>query len=174
VRGGRRELALPTPAEVRQADRGWRPKFRLPSIPAGQETNVLRRHGFRTWSDIYPVRQRVVTEELLSLASNASDDEAVVRALRLAIIGSAEMAGYLSRWDRFYLKSYESMAGHRFNFTTFAAEPNVWGTKESGRGSVTRRIRSFEKAAAWMRTRNIVELHIQGPLSPPNRESADA
>ena len=56
-----------------------------------------------------------------------------VRAISIAIIGSAEMAGHLSHWDRYYLKSYESMAGHRFNLTTFAVEPNVWGTVSSGR-----------------------------------------
>jgi putative DNA methylase len=165
VSGGRRELAFPTRAEVRQADEGWEPALRLPQIPSGQETHVLHRHGFRTWNDIYPRRQHVVIEKLLSLTAKACEDETVVQALRLAIIGSAEMAGHLSRWDRFYLKSYESMAGHRFNFTTFAAEPNVWGTKKSGRGTVTRRVHSFEKAAAWLRLNSAGELSIDGPLS---------
>lgn len=163
VSDGRRELAYPTRAEIRQADQGWEPSLRLPDIPAGQETNVLHRHGFRSWNDIYPPRQRVVIEELLSLAARACEDEPVVRALRLAIIGSTEMAGHLSRWDRFYLKSYESMAGHRFNFTTFAAEPNVWGTKKYGRGTVTRRVRSFERAAAWLRSHEAGDLSIDGP-----------
>ena len=45
----------------------------------------------------------------------------------MAVLGTAEMAGLLSRWDRYYLKSYESMASHRFNFTTLAVEPNVIG-----------------------------------------------
>lgn len=165
VSGGQRELAFPTRAEVRQADQGWEPSLRLPDIPAGQETHVLHRHGFRTWNDIYPPRQRVVIEELLSLAANVSEDETIVRTLRLAIIGSAEMAGHLSRWDRFYLKSYEAMAGHRFNFTTFAAEPNVWGTKKYGRGTVTRRVRSFERAAAWLRSHKAGNLSIEGPLA---------
>jgi putative DNA methylase len=122
------------------ANKGWSDDARLGAIPQGQETRVLLRHGFTQWDDLYPGRQHHVTTQLLALAADASDDPAVVRALRLAIIGSAEMAGLLSRWDRFYLKSYESMAGHRFNFTTFAAEPNVWGALASGRGSVSRRV----------------------------------
>jgi adenine-specific DNA methylase len=61
------------------------------------------------------------------------------------------MAGYLSRWDRWYLKSYEAMAGHRFNLTTLAAEPNVWGTAASGRGTLRRRLRLLGRAADWLR-----------------------
>lgn len=161
----RRELGFPTEEEVRQADEGWKPKMRLPAIPDGQETKVLLRHGFRTWGDIYPTRQRVVIETLLALTDKATHNEATARALRLTIIGAAEMAGYLSRWDRFYLKSYESMAGHRFNFTTFAAEPNVWGTRVSGRGSVTRRVTSLDKAGTWLRARGAADLRIDGPVS---------
>lgn len=86
------------------------------------------------------------------------------RALELAVIGTAEMAGQLSRWDRFYLKSYEAMAGHRFNFSTFVAEPNVWGTQASGRGTVQRRLRSFAKAASWMEGRDHGESPVDGPL----------
>lgn len=166
-----RELAVPTPAEVAQAERGWAPSLALAEIPAGQETQVLRRHGFRTWADIYPARQRAVIERLLALAGEASEDPNVIRALRLAIVGSTEMAGLLSRWDRIYLKSYESMAGHRFNFTTFAAEPNVWGTAAAGRGSVSRRLLSFDKAAKWLRAQAPNGLQIEGPLPVSRRRS---
>jgi 16S rRNA G966 N2-methylase RsmD len=166
-----RELALPTSAEVDQAERGWAPSLALAEIPVGQETQVLRRHGFHTWADIYPARQRAVIERLLALAGEASQDPKVIRALRLAIVGSTEMAGLLSRWDRFYLKSYESMAGHRFNFTTFTAEPNAWGTEAAGRGSVSRRLASFDKAARWLRDRAPDGLEIEGPLPASRRRS---
>ena len=73
----------------------------------------------------------------------------------MAILGTAEMAGHLSRWDRFYLKSYESMASHRFNLTTLAAEPNVIGVGMQGRGTLRRRLRLFEKAADWFADRSI-------------------
>jgi putative DNA methylase len=170
--GRERELALPTDAEVKQAESGWAPTLTLPEIPPGAETRVLRRHGFRTWSDLYPPRQRVVTERLLALAVDAALDPNVVRALRLAIVGSTEMAGMLSRWDRYYLKSYESMAGHRFNFTTFTTEPNVWGTRASGRGSVRRRLVSFDKAAHWLRQRLPNGVTIEGPIPVSHRRTA--
>ena len=170
--GRRRELGLPTSAEIAVAQNGWDDNARLGPIPQGQETRVLLRHGFTQWDDLYPPRQHHTTTRLLDMAAQASDDPAVVRALRLAIIGSAEMAGLLSRWDRFYLKSYESMAGHRFNFTTFAAEPNVWGALASGRGSVSRRIRAFAKASRWFESRTHHTLRVEGPLLASRRRSA--
>jgi len=143
VQGGKRTISPPTPAEIRQADGPrWRPRRALGPIPAGRETRVLRRHGFRTWGALYPRRQRVVLEGLLQLAE--SDAE------RAAILGVTEMAGLLSRWDRYYLKSFEGMAGHRFNFTTLPVEPNVWGVARAGRGTLRRRMRAMEKAAAWL------------------------
>jgi 16S rRNA G966 N2-methylase RsmD len=150
-----RELDFPTPAEVRLADgRRWKPRTELEAIPPGQETSVLLRHGFRTWGDLYPRRQRCITERMLELAPEAAaGDENVLRALRFAIVGSTEMAGYLSRWDRYYKKSYEAMAGHRFNFTTFAVEPNVWGAGKSGRGTTSRRLAAFVEAAEWLEER---------------------
>jgi adenine-specific DNA methylase len=91
-----------------------------------------------------------MVEELLVLAEDCTDDPAVLAALRSAIIGSTEMAGLLSRWDRYYLKSYESMAGHRFNFTTLSVEPNVWGMPASGRGTTLRRLLRLVKASEWL------------------------
>ncbi|MDQ3659728.1 MAG: hypothetical protein M3454_01440 [Actinomycetota bacterium] len=163
--GRRRELALPSEEELRRADDvQWKPARELGAIPAGQETRVLLRHGYKNWEDLYPRRQRVVLERLLALAPEATDDAATLRALQLAIVGASEMAGQISRWDRLYLKSYESMAGHRFNFTTFAAEPNVWGTPASGRGTVSRRLKVFSKASTWLHARALRDLSVQGPL----------
>jgi putative DNA methylase len=147
---GLRELDLPTAAEVAQADDGWSPKRSFGAIQFGQETQVLLRHGFTHWHDLYPSRQRVVVEALLNVAKGLNITEQSRTALTAAIIGSTEMAGLLSRWDRWYLKSYESMAGHRFNFTTLTAEPNVWGTAVAGRGTVLRRIEQIRKAALWL------------------------
>lgn len=164
--GRRRELGLPTAAEIEQAEGSqWQPRRSLGAIPDGQETRVLTRHGFAGWGDIYPRRQRVVMETLLDLAAEATDETRVRRALELAVVGTAEMAGLLSRWDRYYLKSYEAMAGHRFNFSTFVAEPNVWGTQASGRGTVHRRLRSFAKAARWMEQRGHAKPAVEGPFA---------
>ncbi len=94
-----------------------------------------------------------MVRQLISLLPECSTDAAVQAALRMAIIGSTEMAGHLSRWDRWYLKSYEAMAGHRFNLTTLAVEPNVWGTEVSGRGTVLRRLGHLVRAAEWLHSR---------------------
>lgn len=161
----RRELSLPTTGELTAAQASHlHPTLSLGPIPEGQETSVLRRHGFKRWEDLYPRRQRAMTEKLLGLASRCSSDEAIVSALKLAIVGSTEMAGHLSRWDRYYLKSYESMAGHRFNFTTLPVEPNVWGTTTSGRGTTLRRLVQLVKAAEWLQTHTRTRLRVQGPV----------
>jgi putative DNA methylase len=148
--GKRREFALPSPEELRQADKRWKPKLSLGLIPPGTETSVLLRHGYRDWADLYPRRQRAVTEALLDLASEASDEQDVVDALRMAIVGTTEFAGHLCRWDRFYLKCNDATAGHRFNFSTFVPEINVWGAGQVGRGTVSRRVRSMAKASQWV------------------------
>jgi adenine-specific DNA methylase len=154
--GIRRELAFPTASESKQAhDQAWKPKRRLGSIPDSPETRVLRRHGFKSWADLYPKRQRYVMEQLLRLVRSTSPTPTILKALTMALLGTAEMAGLLSRWDRYYLKSYESMASHRFNFTTLAVEPNLLGVGLHGRGTLQRRMRLFEKAAAWFEANKI-------------------
>lgn len=153
----RRELAHPTEAELLQAESdAWRPRRKLGDIRDGPETRVLTRHGFVSWADIYPRRQRAVTEKLLSYARRITPDPVVAQALEMAILGTVEMAGHLSRWDRFYLKAFEAMASHRFNFTTFTAEPNVIGAGVSGRGTATRRLLSFERASKWMSEKRLL------------------
>lgn len=146
----RRELGIPTSVECLQADGPqWKPQRRLGAIPDTSETRVLIRHGFKTWADLYPARQRVVMEELLKKARALSVPENTRSAVTMAVLGTAEMAGLLSRWDRFYMKSFESMASHRFNFTTFTVEPNVLGAGLDGRGTFRRRLRLYERASRW-------------------------
>jgi adenine-specific DNA methylase len=171
-KGRKREVALAVKEEIETADSGhWRPTVHLGEIPQGQETRVLLRHGFVRWQDLYPRRQRVILEQLLAMATEAATDERELSALRLAIIGSAEMAGHLSRWDRYYLKSYESMAGHRFNFTLLPVEPNVWGASASGRGTVRRRVEALAKAAEWLERRLPSRSRIEGPLPSSGNRS---
>lgn len=95
-------------------------------------------------------------ERLLRLSRAAGFSSDVQRALRMAVLGTAEMAGLLSRWDRFYLKSYESMASHRFNFTTLAVESNIVGVGRYGRGTLRRRLELFRRAAGWLENHGIV------------------
>lgn len=161
---GGRALGLPRPEEVVQADNRYGSKPALGRIPDGQETRVLLRHGFRKWEDIYPHRQAWMLDRLLAHLRELDCTGPTTAAIRLAIVGAAEMAGYLSRWDRFYMKSYEAMAGHRFNFTTLACEPNVWGANGTGRGTVSRRLVAFSKASTWFAKNCVSHLDITGPV----------
>ena len=163
--GGQREINPPTPAELAAAEGPrWAPTIDLPAIEPGIETSVLLRHGMTHWHDLYPARQRVVIEALLAACpSAAAGDARTAAALEAAVIGATEMAGYASRWDSRYLKAYEAVANHRFNFTTLAAEPNVSGAPGFGRGTVDRRVAQLAKAAVWLDERIGRPLSVEGP-----------
>lgn len=170
---GQREIGPPTPAELDAAeDPQWAPARDLPGIEPGIETSVLRRHGMTHWHDLYPARQRVVIEALLAACPAAAGGDArTAAALEAAVIGATEMAGYASRWDSRYLKAYEAVANHRFNFTTLAAEPNVWGAPEFGRGTVDRRLTQLAKAAIWLDERIGRSLNVDGPTPATARRT---
>ena len=163
----RQEIVAPSASEVLQAsDEHWSPTTDLGPIEVGPESRALLRHGFERWQDCYPARQRAIMEALVE-ACRGVEDPKVAGAVALAAVGTAEMAGYLSRWDRKYLKAYEAMAAHRFNFTTFACEPNVWGAG-IGRGTFRGRLRALSRAARWMRA-NAPDLRVDGPLKSGRR-----
>ncbi|HET9733528.1 MAG TPA: hypothetical protein VFP54_12715 [Acidimicrobiales bacterium] len=172
---GRREIGPPTAAELAaSADSYWHPSQALPAVAPGIETSVLRRHGIGYWHDLYPARQRVILEALLGACGPAADgDPKLEAALRAAVLGSVEMAGYASRWDARYLKAYETVANHRYNLTTFAAEPNVWGAAESGRGTVERRLAHIAKASVWL-TERCGSVTVDGPLPASRRRTLPA
>jgi len=147
---GRREIDTPAEQESRAAsDQEWEHSLDLGKIPETTETRVLHRHGYERWEDCYPTRQLHLLETLLECCSEVAASKKDRKALRIAVIGSAEMAGHLSRWDRWYLKSYEAMANHRYNFTTLSCEPNVWGASV-GRGTARRRLIQLQKASEWL------------------------
>lgn len=149
--GGDRVLAFPTMDEIQRAEAAWGAQYvDLGSIPDGKETKVLRRHGFTRWTDLYPPRQLAVTTKILQVIDELEASPRALNAMRLLVIGTTEMAGYASRWDRWYLKSYELMARHRFAVTTLAVEPHVWGVEGHGRGTVQRRLRAFARASSWL------------------------
>lgn len=172
--GKQRELDQPTPAELAQASAAlWTPRRRLEAILDTPETRVLSRHGFDTWSDLYPARQRYVTERLLRLCRSVTDDAELREALTMAVLGTVEMAGHMSRWDRYYLKAFEMMASHRFNFTTLTVEPNVIGKGRVGRGTLNLRLESFLRASRWMMAEGIRTNHSEATVACGNSERLD-
>ena len=116
-------------------------------IPKGIETRVLREAGFRRWLDLYPPRQLGAILHAAKVASGMDVPLPVRNRLLLAIVGSAEMAGYLCRWDRFYPKAFEAIANHRFSVVGMGVEINLLGSR--GRGTIWRRLDSSVKAAQW-------------------------
>jgi len=145
---GSNHLDRPTPAET-QSDRPvpvLRPALNK-QIPDGLETAILRRAGFQRWRDVMPPRH---LETLLSAADvvDALEVSEPIRGrLRLALCGAVEMAGYLSRWDRYYPKAFEAMANHRFPALGLACETNLLGSR--GRGTIPRRFAASVAAARW-------------------------
>ncbi|MFB7722895.1 hypothetical protein [Nocardia sp. NPDC056100] len=170
---GRREFGPPSAHElVAAADASWPNQRCLPSIMQGTETTVLRRYGMTRWDQVMPRRQNAIINALVdTIDSAAAGDKAVASALHAAVLGSVEMAGYLSRWDARYLKAYEAMANHRYNVTTLSAEPNVWGAPRSGRGTVGRRLAHLAKAGNWYAERLGRSPSVVGPLPAGQRRS---
>ncbi len=148
----------PTPTEVARALTCVNtPAPLLEKIPMGRETAVLRRGGFRKWSDLYPSRQLKVLLKGVKLANDPELDRHVRSRIQLAIAGAGEMAGHLCRWDRFHPKAFEALANHRFAVLGLAVETNL--VAERGRGTLKLRLRNSLSAANWAQT------HISEPNS---------
>ena len=160
--GSQAHFSRPTVAEIASAacDAPKSPAPLRAEIPFGLETRRLHRAGLRRWVDLYPPRQ------LRSMFAAADalkqlDLEPPLRArLQLALCGAGEMAGYASRWDRYYPKAFEATANHRFCLTGFAAEVNLLSTR--GRGTLARRVEHSLRAALWAE-----ELNNKSPRRAP-------
>jgi len=117
-------------------------------IPAGVETAVLRRGGFRSWRDLYVPRQLELLLAGARIAHELKLDPGVRDRLLLAICGAGEMAGRLSRWDRYYPKAFEVLANHRYALVGLACETNPFAS--AGRGTLPRRLKALVRAARWI------------------------
>ena len=165
-----REFTLPSSSDIRQADSVAIDPLAGPfgDIPFGPESDVLHDFGFRRWKDLYTDRQRVVLHSALHSLDELDIPEDERAIYRLTVIGAAEMSAYLSRWDRWYLKPYEAMAGHRFNVTTLSTELNVWGSYGGGRGTLARRFSRLIRAAEWTAAElpSRIQIHVEGSSEP--------
>jgi hypothetical protein len=141
-------LDRPTPAEADASHP--MPDSPVPltgAIPVGVETGILRRAGFHRWLDVMPPRQVISLLSAAAVVDALGVSESVRARLRLALCGAVEMAGYLSRWDRYYPKAFEAMANHRFPALGLACETNLLGSR--GRGTIPRRFAASVAAARW-------------------------
>jgi len=117
-------------------------------IPDGIETRRLITAGFHSWRQLYTWRQVQVLQTALDELKKMDIRSRVKDRLAYAVIGCAEMAGYLSRWDRFHLKAFESVANHRYAHTTLAVETNL--LCPLGRGTLPRRLKAMERGLEWL------------------------
>jgi len=129
-------------------------KSRLPresplreQIPYGRETRILHTYGFCEWADLYPNRQLKCLLELARHARRLDVRPEVRDRFLLAIVGAAEMAGFLCRWDRYHPKAFEAVSNHRFSPTGLGTEVNLLGPR--GRGTVPRRLAASTRATEW-------------------------
>lgn len=151
--GGQRHahFGLPSEEEISRAkaaeEEMYIPAALREPIPSGMETRVLRRCRFGCWSDLYSPRQIRVLSASVEAIDSLGVSAAIRDRLRLALCGCAEMAGHVSRWDRYYPKAFEAMANHRFAVTGLSCEVNLLA--ERGRGTLPRRLRRSVEAARW-------------------------
>lgn len=121
-------------------------------IPNGVETGALKRSGFGYWDELYTRRQLDTVTAALEIVPTLKVTEAIQQHLRLAILGSTEMAGYVCRWERYHPKALEAIANHRFSRATVTVETNL--LSPSGRGTLPRRFEAAEKALRWISAEN--------------------
>lgn len=162
-------FAEPTAQEREQAELSERRAVPQPlerKIPVGLETRVLRRTGFERWADLYAPRQLEVLAAAIPALEKLRTSAALRARLRLAICGCAEMAGYVSRWDRYYPKAFEAVANHRFAITGLSVETNLLA--ERGRGTLPRRLGHSLRAARW------AEEELPSTLTVSSRSAAAA
>lgn len=117
-------------------------------IGNGVETRRLLNAGVTQWSDLYTLRQARTIVAAVNAVKQLQSPQAIKDRLAFAVLGAAEMPGFLSRWDRFHLKAFEAMANHRFAHSTLAVEANL--LSPVGRGTLPRRLRSAAAALNWL------------------------
>lgn len=118
------------------------------AIPPGVETNPMLRAGFSHWSDLYTQRQLHALRAALHELDDMPQPTAVKDRLRLAILGAAEMPGYLCRWSRTHPKTFEAIANHRYSRSTVVSETNL--LSPIGRGTLPRRFSAAVKGLRWL------------------------
>jgi putative DNA methylase len=134
------------PTEAQSASRGA--VALIEPIPTGKETKRLLDNQLLRWGDLYTQRQADVLTKALLTIKQLDTPDSVKDRLAFGALGAAEMPAFLSRWDRFNLKSFESMANHRYTQTTLTVEANL--LSPVGRGTLPRRLDAAATALKWL------------------------
>ncbi|GIW26654.1 MAG: DNA methylase [Meiothermus sp.] len=116
-------------------------------IKVGLETRRLHRSGLQYWGDLYSEAQAAVILEGLNYLKERRMPGSVRNRLAMVLLGLAEMAALLARWDRLYCKGIEGVANHRYAIPPVAFEANPLANV--GRGVLRRRLEAAYRATDW-------------------------
>ena len=171
-----REFVIPSHQELRVYHSVTAPLNGAPygRIPHGPESAILHAFGFEEWKDLYSPQQLRILNSALQYVEGTNLRDPERELFTLLAVGASEMSAYLSRWDRWYLKPYEAMAGHRFNVTTLATEINMWGAFGGIRGSLSRRFARLRHASNWCSANLPTTTTIQTAQSTDSRMPMEA
>ena len=97
-------------------------------IPVGYNTNQMRNHGYKKFSDLFNKRQLLELGVLMKAINELEDKEAQFW-LQLAFSGMLEMNNMFCRYQANAYKICNIFFNHAYVPITMPVENNVWGTK---------------------------------------------
>lgn len=112
-------------------------------IPVGYNTNQIRNHGYKNFSDLFNHRQLLCLGLLLD-AINNTEDKMVQTWLQLAFSGMLEMNNMFCRYQQNAFKIGNIFFNHAYVPITMPVENCVWGTS-LGTGTFMKTIQKILK-----------------------------
>lgn len=129
------------------------------AIQPGDETNRLRRWGYRRWREIFSDRQLLGLGLLMRRISEVENDE-VRYALATVFSDFLRYQNLLCRYDTYALKCQDIFAVHGFPVALLACENSLLGTPRIGSGSFVHFVAKYVKAKEY--AKRTYETHYVG------------
>ena len=128
------------------------PKLRIPgdAIAEGDETNRLRRWGYRYWRELFNPRQ-LLGLGLLQHRIDEVVDVSVRHALLTVFSDILRYQNMLCRYDTYALKYQDIFAVHGFPVALLACENNLLGIPGVGAGGFRHFVEKYQRAKAYCR-----------------------
>ena len=128
------------------------PDLRIPcdAIAEGDETNRLRRWGYRYWRELFNPRQ-LLGLGLLQNRIDKIDDTSVRHALLTVFSDILRYQNMLCRYDTYALKCQDIFAVHGFPVALLACENNLLGIAGVGAGGFRHFVEKYQRAKAYCR-----------------------
>ena len=112
-------------------------------IPEGYNTNQIRKHGYKRFSDLFNHRQLLCLGLLLD-AINKTEDKTVQPWLQLAFSGMLEMNNMFCRYQQNAFKICNIFFNHAYVPITMPVENCIWGAT-LGTGTFTKTVQKILK-----------------------------